>query len=271
MQLALDAFMSSLVVKGHTKSWETHERDQQFGENESIDIGKSQRLRKEGNARINKVSAMKSGWAKIFDKVRWYFESPEADLHIGENAYYINYANAWLPKPAHWVSKNQSAHCCTSDYGCEDLLERYSRVAWAGLAFTVIHTRVVSKLKIQWILAAIHNSGRMDDCQLWHRSIEAIWILDPLDVEEAYSHIASRYHSIQWHVPSPGWHHASFGQEEHSMARRPVIRGEESWTDDVQILLQNESNDGHAFNFRRRPWSFQKVAIIYNVGQANVY
>jgi len=61
MQLALDAFMSSLVVKGHTKSWETHERDQQFGENESIDIGKSQRLRKEGNARINKVSAMKSG------------------------------------------------------------------------------------------------------------------------------------------------------------------------------------------------------------------
>jgi hypothetical protein len=44
IQLALGSFMSSLGVKGHTKSWEAQERDQQFGENESIDIGKSQRL-----------------------------------------------------------------------------------------------------------------------------------------------------------------------------------------------------------------------------------
>ena len=70
IQLASGAFMSSLSVKGRTKSWEAHERDQQFGENESIDIGKSQRLRKEGNARINKVSAMKPGLAKIIAKVR---------------------------------------------------------------------------------------------------------------------------------------------------------------------------------------------------------
>jgi len=35
-----------------------------------MDIGKSQRLRKEGNARINKVSAMKPGIAKIIEKVR---------------------------------------------------------------------------------------------------------------------------------------------------------------------------------------------------------
>jgi len=70
IQLTLVAFMSSLGVKGRTKSWEAHERDQQFGENESIDIGKSQRLRKEGNARINKVSAMRPGLAKIIEKVR---------------------------------------------------------------------------------------------------------------------------------------------------------------------------------------------------------
>jgi hypothetical protein len=69
IQLALGAFMSSLGVKGRTKSWEAHERDQQFGENESMDIGKSQRLRKEGNARINKGSAMKPGLAKIIEKV----------------------------------------------------------------------------------------------------------------------------------------------------------------------------------------------------------
>jgi len=55
IQLALGVLMRSLRVKGRTKSWEAHERDQQFGENESIGIGKSQRLGKEGNARINKV------------------------------------------------------------------------------------------------------------------------------------------------------------------------------------------------------------------------
>jgi hypothetical protein len=71
IQLALGAFMSSLGVKSRTKSWEAHECDQQFGENESIDIGKSQRLRKEGNARINKVSAMRPGLPKIIDKVRF--------------------------------------------------------------------------------------------------------------------------------------------------------------------------------------------------------
>jgi len=70
IQLALGSFMSSLGVKGHTKSWAAHERDPQFGENVSIDIGKSQRLRKEGNARINKVSAMRPGLAKIIEKVR---------------------------------------------------------------------------------------------------------------------------------------------------------------------------------------------------------
>jgi hypothetical protein len=63
IQLALGAFMSSLGGKGRTKSWEAHERDQQFGENESIEIGKSQRLHKEGNARIDKVSAMRPGLA----------------------------------------------------------------------------------------------------------------------------------------------------------------------------------------------------------------
>jgi hypothetical protein len=41
IQLALGAFMSSLGVKGRTKSWEVHEHDQQFGENEGTDIGKS--------------------------------------------------------------------------------------------------------------------------------------------------------------------------------------------------------------------------------------
>jgi len=41
IQLALGAFMSSLGVTGSTKSWEANECDRDFGENESIDIGKS--------------------------------------------------------------------------------------------------------------------------------------------------------------------------------------------------------------------------------------
>jgi len=264
IQLALSAFMSSLGVKGRTKSWEAHERDQQFGENESIDVGKSERLRKEGNARINKVSAMRPGLAKIIEKVRiwWYFESPEADLHIAENACCINYANTWSPKRVYWLSKSQSPHCSTFDYGCEDTLDLYTGVARARLPFTGIHTRVASKPKIQWILAAIYNSGWMDDCQVCHGSIEAISILDPLDVEEAYSHIASRYHIIQWHVRSHGWRDESFGQDTDSMEGRPVLRGEVSSTEAFQILRRSDSDDRHASYFRTHPGSFQEVAII---------
>jgi len=62
--------MSSLGVKGHTKSWEAYEHHQQFGENEGIDVEMSQTLKKEGNARINQVSAMKPGLAKIIEIVR---------------------------------------------------------------------------------------------------------------------------------------------------------------------------------------------------------
>jgi len=65
----------------------SHERDLHFGENDSIDIGRSQRLRKEGNARINKVLAMRLCLAKIIEKVHIsrYFESLETHLHIAEN------------------------------------------------------------------------------------------------------------------------------------------------------------------------------------------
>jgi len=70
IQLPSGAVMHNLSVHGCTKSWEAHERDQQFGEKESTDIGKSQQLQKEGYARIHKVSAMRPGVAKIFEKVR---------------------------------------------------------------------------------------------------------------------------------------------------------------------------------------------------------
>ena len=101
--LASGAFMSSLGVNGCTKSWEAHEYNQQFGENEITDTGKSQRLRREGNGGINKVLAMRPSLGKIIDTVRIssYFESAETDLYIAENASCIDYTDTWSPKPVH--------------------------------------------------------------------------------------------------------------------------------------------------------------------------
>jgi len=136
--------MSSLSVKGRTKSWQAHERDQQCGEDDSADIGKSQRLQTECNTRINKVSAMKPGLAKIIEKVRIsrYFETAETDLHIAENACCIDYANTWSSKWVQWLSNGQSPHHGTSDNGYEDLLELDSGVAGARHLIPWIHTQV---------------------------------------------------------------------------------------------------------------------------------
>jgi len=213
IQLASGAFMSSLGVKGRTKSLEAHECDQQCGENECVDIGRSQRLRKEGNARINKVSAMEPGVGKIIEKVRisWYFESAETDLHIAENACWIDYANTWSLKQDHWLSNGQSLHRGTSDYGCEDTLELDRGVVQASLPMTWIHTRGAWKPKIQQLQATHHTSRCMNHCEVCHGSVEAILIFDPVDVEEAYSLIASCDHSVQQYDRSHGWCDASFG------------------------------------------------------------
>jgi len=70
IQLALGVFMSTLGAKGRIMPCEAHECDQLFGENKNTDIGKSQRLRTEGNDTINKLSAMRPGLAKIIYIVR---------------------------------------------------------------------------------------------------------------------------------------------------------------------------------------------------------
>jgi hypothetical protein len=95
IQLASGASMHSLSVNGCNKSWEGHECKQEFGGNESIDIGKRQRLPKEGDPRISKVSAMRPVLAKMIENIciSRYFENPETDLHIAENGAYIDYAN----------------------------------------------------------------------------------------------------------------------------------------------------------------------------------
>jgi len=211
--LALGAFRSSLSVKGHTKCCEAHECDQQFGENESLDIGKSQRVRKEGSARISRVSAMRPGLAKIIENVSTSrsFESPETDLHNAENACCIKYAITWSSKRTHWLSNSQCPHRSFPNYGCEDTMKLDTRVAWARLPITRIHLCVAQKSRIQRLLDTIPNTGGMDHCQLCHGSIEANLILDPVYVELVYSQIASRYYSIHRQVRSYGWHYVNCG------------------------------------------------------------
>jgi hypothetical protein len=93
------------------------------------------------------VSAMRPRWAKIIEKVHisWYFESPETDLDIAENACCVEYADTWSSKQVDRRSKCQSQHCHTTDYGWEDTLELYIGVTWAGLLITGIHMWVASK------------------------------------------------------------------------------------------------------------------------------
>jgi len=116
IQLALGAFMSSRTVECSTKSWEDHERNQQFGEKESIGIGKLQRLQKEGNARIKKVFAMRSGLPKIPKKahISSKFESLETDLQIELNKCCSAIADPWSLKQIHQLSIIQCTNCGTA-------------------------------------------------------------------------------------------------------------------------------------------------------------
>jgi len=103
IQLAFGAFMSTLGGKGCTKSWEAQECNQQFGENQGIAIGKSQRLQNEGNATIHEVSTLRPVLAKIIKKgsISSNFGGTENDFYIAGNACCIDYADTGLSKPVH--------------------------------------------------------------------------------------------------------------------------------------------------------------------------
>jgi len=224
----------------------------------------SQRFRKEGNARINKVSPMRPGLAKIIEKVHTsrYFESSETDLHIAPNACSIDYADTWLPKRVHWLSKSQSPHYSSLDDGCEDTFELNTGVARSHLLFTEIHTPVAPRSRTQWLPATFRNSRWMDHCKVCQGTIEDISILDPVAMEEAYSPIAPRHRGIKWHVRSHGWRDASFGWQEDTMEGRLVLRCEVDQTEVVQLLCWSNSINGHASQFCKYTRSFPEVVII---------
>jgi len=273
IQLILGAFMSSLGVKGRTNSWEAHEGDQLFGENESTGIGKSQWLWKEGNAGINKVLAMRPGLAKIIDKVHIsrHCEWPETNIHKAENACVIDYADSWSSKRVNWLLKSQSTNCSTTCYGCENTVELDSGVASASQPISRIHPRVASTFKIQHIAATAHNTGWIAHGQVHHECFEAIPVLDPVDVKKVYGCYTSYHHYLQWHVRSHGWCYVSFGYEEDTMEGWLILCCEGSAPQSVQILCRSHSNSRAASHLTAYPWLFPEVAIISAVGQGEGY
>jgi len=273
IQLALGAFMTNLRVRCRTKSWEARERDQQFGEHERTESGKSQRLWKEGNVRINKVSAVQPGLAKINEKIciSRHFERPETDLHIAENACWIYYADTWSSKQVHWLSHSQSTNCSTTYDGCENTVEFHTGVGWASIPSMKIPPRVAQESRIQRLTATLHSSGWMDHSQVRHGSFKAIRILDPVDIENGYCYSALHYHCLQWHVRSRGLHYTSFASEEDTMEVRLILRCEGCTPEAVQILCRIPSNDWSAAHFGTYPSSFTEVTIIQEVGPGDGY
>jgi len=132
---ALGMNVSGLGITGRTKSWEAHDHYQQFGENESTDIGNSQRLRKGGNPIINRVLPMRLGLAKITEKVciSRHFACSETEVHIAENACCVDYIDTWLSKQVHWMPRSQNMNCVTTYYVCENTVEFDTGVGWVSL------------------------------------------------------------------------------------------------------------------------------------------
>jgi len=243
---------------------EAHEHDQQFGDNESIDIGKSQRLHKVGNPRINKVSAIRPGLAKIIEKVRScrYFESPETNLHIAANACCVDYTDTLLSKQDHSLSKSQRVNCGTTNHGCEDMVELVTGVAWVILPITRNHPPVAAESKIQWLPATLPNTEWMDHRQGRHGRFKAIPVLNHVDFEMEYGYTASCDNCAQWHVRSYEWRYASPNDEEDSMEGRCILRREVWTAEAVAILCGSNSHNPYVSHFSTYPWSFPEVANI---------
>jgi len=166
---------------------------------------------KEGKARISMVLAMRPGLAKIIERVRIsrHFGRPESDLHIAENACCIDSADSWSSKRVHWLSSSQSTNHSTTYYEFESTVGFDTGVAWVSLPISRIHRRVAEESIIQWLLASLNNTGWMDHHQVHHGSFGVIPILNPVDVDKAYSYSESCYLCLQWHVRSYGWHYVS--------------------------------------------------------------
>jgi len=141
---AVGGFLTSLGIKGCSKSWKASERNRQFGENQSTDIGKTQRHQKEANARISKLWARRSDLAKITEKVcnSRKFENPATDLHIAANTCSVDYADSGSSKRVRWLSNSNSRNRSTTYNQCENMVVVDKGVARVSQLIMRIHPQV---------------------------------------------------------------------------------------------------------------------------------
>ena len=123
----------------------------------------------------------------------WYIDNPAGQFVNG-----LVPTRTWTPSYGLDPMPTLDTIC----YGCEVTWEFDTGVACASLRIKRIPPLLPPECKIQRIQARLHNPGWMDHCHVRHGRFEAVPILDPVDVDEALGQIASRYHSLQWHVQS---------------------------------------------------------------------
>ena len=153
---------------------------------------------KEGNARINKVFAMKPGLAKIIEKLRIsrYFECSETDHHIAANARSVDYIHTGTSQWVYYLLKNQGTNCSPTHYGCENTVKFDSGVAWASLPIMRIHPRMAEGSTLLWFPVTLQNRRWMYNWQVSRVSFKAIPIMDSVDVEKADGHTESCHYRV---------------------------------------------------------------------------
>ena len=155
---------------------------------------------------------MRPGLAKIINKIRIsrHIRTLVTELDNAENACCIDYSATWLSKRVYWLSKCESTYRSTTYDGTGNMVESDTGVASASLPIMRIHPAVAQESKVQWLPATLYNTGWMDHCEVRHESVEAIPILDPLDLAMAYSDSASHHRCLQWHARLYGRRFANF-------------------------------------------------------------
>jgi len=225
IRLALGAFISRHRGKCLTKCLEAHEHNQQFGENACIDIGKSQRLRKEGNARINKVLTIRWDLAKLIEKlhIAKSYGYAVTGLHIEENDYWIDYTYTNLSERDHWLSTSQSMSWSAINYECESPVHFDTGVAWVYSPLISIHSQGAQESNTLSIPVTHHYGWLIDHCQVPCWSFQFALRLDPVEVEKAYGDSPSTVSQVQGHVWSSGWPCVSFNSAEYSLGERLIL------------------------------------------------
>jgi len=117
-------------------------------------------------------------------------ESAQTDLHIAENACCIDYADTWLSKWVHSLWKRLTMNWSPMKYGCEDTVQLDTAVAKVSVPITRVHRWVAHESNNQRLPVTLHNTGRMDHCQVCHGRFTAILVLDSVDVQKAYHYSA---------------------------------------------------------------------------------